>query len=176
MPLQSGNEGDLRFEIVHIKRDKAPPYTVISYTWGDGEVTLTIRLNGQTFYIRVNLWSCLYYLSLHAPHAQWTHLWADAICINQNDAQERNTQVRLMDQTYRNATCVSVWLGLIPLPNFITFSGQGPLQCMAMPSRVPCLFRRPDLKIEPNHMRSTFRANLGMRETNPENCRKGSEL
>jgi hypothetical protein len=39
------------------------------------------------------------------------------------------------------------------------------LQRMATPSWVPSLFRRPDPKTEPNHMRSAFRANLGMGET-----------
>jgi hypothetical protein len=39
-------------------------------------------------------------------------LWADAICINQSDINERNTQVKLMGEIYRTATRVHVWLGL----------------------------------------------------------------
>jgi len=38
------------------------------------------------------------------------------------------------------------------------------LQHTETPSWVPSLFRQPDLKTEPNHMRSAFRANLGMKE------------
>ena len=38
------------------------------------------------------------------------------------------------------------------------------LQSMAIPSWVPSLFQVPNPKIEPNHMRSTFQANLGMKE------------
>ena len=40
-----------------------------------------------------------------------TYLWIDAICINQNDQEERGHQVRLMDRIYSEAQCVSVWLG-----------------------------------------------------------------
>jgi hypothetical protein len=48
----------------------------------------------------------------------WTYLWVDAICIDQKNDQERNAQVRLMDQIYRSAVTVSVWLGLPPIPVF----------------------------------------------------------
>jgi hypothetical protein len=37
--------------------------------------------------------------------------WIDQICINQNDPEERATQVLLMTQIYRNASHVHVWLG-----------------------------------------------------------------
>ena len=40
------------------------------------------------------------------------HLWVDAICINQNDAGEKSTQVPLMGSMYAGATAVIVWLGL----------------------------------------------------------------
>ena len=38
-------------------------------------------------------------------------LWADAICINQNDNVERGHQVAMMDKIYRNSTRVLAWLG-----------------------------------------------------------------
>ena len=38
-------------------------------------------------------------------------LWVDAICINQNDSNERSSQVRLMRQIYQCSTRVVVWLG-----------------------------------------------------------------
>ncbi|USP77057.1 hypothetical protein yc1106_04331 [Curvularia clavata] len=84
----------LAFEISHHPRTAAPSYTAFSYTWGDGATTEQIVLNAQTFNV-------------------------DAICIDQNNAEERNAQVRFMDQTYRNAIVVSVWLGLPPIPKFL---------------------------------------------------------
>ncbi|KAL8716532.1 MAG: hypothetical protein Q9225_006144 [Loekoesia sp. 1 TL-2023] len=37
--------------------------------------------------------------------------WIDAICINQEDLQERSRQVMLMDKIYRQAEATIVWLG-----------------------------------------------------------------
>ncbi|OCL11348.1 heterokaryon incompatibility, partial [Glonium stellatum] len=37
--------------------------------------------------------------------------WVDAICINQDDIQERNSQVRLMPAVYHQATRVLAYLG-----------------------------------------------------------------
>lgn len=38
-------------------------------------------------------------------------LWIDAVCINQADLDERNSQVRIMPEIYSKASCVLVWLG-----------------------------------------------------------------
>lgn len=37
--------------------------------------------------------------------------WVDAICINQDDLEERSAQVQIMPQIYSKASCVIVWLG-----------------------------------------------------------------
>lgn len=37
--------------------------------------------------------------------------WADSVCINQADIQERGQQVRLMKTIYRCAEIVAAWLG-----------------------------------------------------------------
>ncbi|KAH7155265.1 heterokaryon incompatibility protein-domain-containing protein [Dactylonectria estremocensis] len=38
-------------------------------------------------------------------------IWADAICINQNDIDEKSAQVSMMDRIYSTATFVLAWLG-----------------------------------------------------------------
>ena len=38
-------------------------------------------------------------------------LWLDAICINQNDTDERSEQVKLMGEVYRNSIRTLIWLG-----------------------------------------------------------------
>lgn len=38
-------------------------------------------------------------------------IWVDAICINQDDVNERNHQVHIMRKIYSNAASVIVWLG-----------------------------------------------------------------
>lgn len=116
---------NLYFRVQEFCRENAPPYTAVSYTWGDERATKVIYLNGKVFRVRPNLWSCLYYLSLHAKHQPWDYIWADAICIDQTNNPERNVQVRFMDATYRHATCVSVWLGLMPFPQDLHLVNEG---------------------------------------------------
>ncbi|KAJ3476925.1 hypothetical protein NLG97_g8980 [Lecanicillium saksenae] len=38
-------------------------------------------------------------------------VWADAVCINQEDMDEKSTQVGMMDRIYSNAVYVLAWLG-----------------------------------------------------------------
>lgn len=38
-------------------------------------------------------------------------IWVDAICINQDDVNERNHQVHIMENIYSQAAAVVVWLG-----------------------------------------------------------------
>lgn len=113
------NDGILRFKTQRVQRATATPYTAVSYTWGGQDASEVIYLNNRRFHVRPNLWSCLYYLACAARNAAWEYLWVDAICIDQTNAAERNSQVRLMDQTYRDAVCVSVWLGFVTLPEEI---------------------------------------------------------
>ncbi|OAG15396.1 hypothetical protein CC77DRAFT_946771, partial [Alternaria alternata] len=94
-------------------QNSAPRYTAVSYTWGNETPSEHIFINGQPFPVRLNLWSCLHYLAQDKT-AGWTHLWVDAICIDQMNNAERTAQVRRMDTIYRNASAVSVWLGLPP--------------------------------------------------------------
>lgn len=39
------------------------------------------------------------------------YIWADGLCVNQDDASERSDQVALMCEIYRRASLVFVWLG-----------------------------------------------------------------
>ncbi|RII05524.1 hypothetical protein CUC08_Gglean010174 [Alternaria sp. MG1] len=103
----------LSFSMSRFAQNSAPRYTAVSYTWGNETPSEHIFINGQPFPVRLNLWSCLHYLAQDKT-AGWTHLWVDAICIDQMNNAERTAQVRRMDTIYRNASAVSVWLGLPP--------------------------------------------------------------
>jgi hypothetical protein len=65
----------------------------------------------------------LYYLLLSTTNpnhnVDWTHIWVDAICINQRDEREKSHQVRAMDKVYSNAVAVSAWLGLHRAPSWM---------------------------------------------------------
>jgi hypothetical protein len=103
----------LSFSMTGFAQNSAPRYTAVSYTWGNETPSEHIFINGQPFPVRLNLWSCLHYLSQDKTSG-WTHLWVDAICTDQKNNEERTAQVRRMDTIYRDASAVSVWLGLPP--------------------------------------------------------------
>jgi hypothetical protein len=52
-------------------------------------------------------------------------LWADAVCINQKDAEELNEQVLLMRQIYQKAERVFVHLGDVALEWYFAFDLMG---------------------------------------------------
>ena len=80
----------------------------LSYEWGSPNgPKMEIVLQKTRFEVRDNLWLALHCLRSESESRQ---LWIDAICINQNDTSERNHQVGLMGDIYRNASRVMVWL------------------------------------------------------------------
>jgi hypothetical protein len=85
------------------------PYHCLSYEWGTQEGDGYIVLNGRLMNVRANL------LAFLSEAASWHHpenlLWIDALCIDQDNALERNHQVRQMGAIYSNALQVMVWLG-----------------------------------------------------------------
>ncbi|KAF1999779.1 HET-domain-containing protein [Amniculicola lignicola CBS 123094] len=85
-----------------------PSYEALSYVWGDKNSTRSIVLNGTKFMITENLWLAL--RRLRDPYASRI-LWIDAICINQDDDDERSHQVSIMGKIYGKCTKVNLWLG-----------------------------------------------------------------
>jgi hypothetical protein len=87
----------------------APPYRALSYTWGDANHLMPIRLDEKLHLITPNCWYALWQLRLH--HGLDTWFWIDAICIDQANVPEKNEQVRRMGAIYRQAKCVCVSVG-----------------------------------------------------------------
>lgn len=83
-------------------------YICLSYTWGSEEDTKTITMNGQPFLVYSNLWTFL----LRAREKEINvPLWIDMLSIDQTALEERNHQVQMMADIYRNASHVIAWLG-----------------------------------------------------------------
>lgn len=83
-------------------------YTAISYTWSGPVGGSTIIIDGVTLLITENLKLAL--RRIRGP-GRPKNLWVDAICINQNDVEEKSAQVSLMGDIYASATRTTVWLG-----------------------------------------------------------------
>ncbi|ETN40100.1 uncharacterized protein HMPREF1541_04375 [Cyphellophora europaea CBS 101466] len=72
-------------------------YLPISYEWGKGIPTRPIKIYQQTLYVKDNLYSFLEFARLNRA-GQW--LWIDALCINQDDHQEKSRQIAIMQRIY----------------------------------------------------------------------------
>lgn len=89
-----------------------PKFEALSYTWGTERADDALILNGHPFEVRRNLLDALLFLRRQVASGKVQQLfWIDAICINQSDVNERNRQLRIMDQIYFRASTVVVWLG-----------------------------------------------------------------
>lgn len=83
-------------------------YEALSYVWGDDSSRVSIRVNDAPFEISKNLRGAL--LDLRSASEKRV-IWADAICINQENSAERDSQVASMRAIYQNASQTVVWLG-----------------------------------------------------------------
>jgi len=111
----------------------APPYTAVSYTWGDpypppephnktvsprsagsSKSSRTIKINGRDLEVTENLGAFLAQVqsnisSNQATSHQW--YWIDALCINQSDNEERTHQVGIMGDIYSSVRLPShLWI------------------------------------------------------------------
>ncbi|KAK5113182.1 hypothetical protein LTR85_011000 [Meristemomyces frigidus] len=91
-----------------------PAYEALSYTWGSASRGCTVKVNREYVEVTDNLAEAL--TGLRQMHKSRT-LWIDALCIDQSDVVEINGQVAMMDQIYRTATRVLVWLGGASVPD-----------------------------------------------------------
>jgi hypothetical protein len=88
-------------------------YQALSYTWGDGTRKAPISINGHDFLVTTNLEDALRHLrcSTHSESTMQVPFWIDAICVNQEDSNERDAQARRMKSIYERAARVIIWLG-----------------------------------------------------------------
>ncbi|KAF2256101.1 HET-domain-containing protein, partial [Trematosphaeria pertusa] len=112
----SNYELSLEAWLIHVDREdilrgRTEPscYEAISYCWGDAIFSHSLTCDDRTTLpITRNVDIMLRHLrKRHEPR----YLWVDAICLNQEDAAEKDTQVRLMGEIYQEATKVCIWLG-----------------------------------------------------------------
>jgi hypothetical protein len=93
----------------------APKYIALSYTWGPPNPSYRILVDNKTFEVRENLYNFLCSFQTNsAIRTDTAYLYIDQICIDQDNLQERNSQVRLMSDIYTQSSLVVVWLGSDP--------------------------------------------------------------
>lgn len=90
-----------------ISLNSPPPFEALSYTWGSPGAGRTIEVEGHVVSVTNNLYSALHHLRQDRERI----MWIDALCINQNNLNERTNQVALMQYIYSLASTVTVFLG-----------------------------------------------------------------
>jgi hypothetical protein len=109
LKLEPGvRDADIHCSLVHEFLKDKPPYEALSYTWGDAKKRRDIFMDGHIFSITTNLEIALRYLR-KSDEARM--LWVDALCINQEDPEERTQQVQKMRDIFWSSQHVLAWTG-----------------------------------------------------------------
>lgn len=100
-------EGNLDSNLFHWQG-----YEALSYVWGSSSGTQPVLCDDELLFVTPNCESALRHLRLNDTNRI---LWIDAICIDQSKTKdalkERNAQVALMGEIYKNAKRTLCWLG-----------------------------------------------------------------
>ncbi|KAH7350721.1 heterokaryon incompatibility protein-domain-containing protein, partial [Rhexocercosporidium sp. MPI-PUGE-AT-0058] len=89
--------------------DLVDKYTALSYVWGDARERKEILVDGTGLDITASLDLALRHVR---DPVKIIRVWADGICINQQDVLERNKQVAQMGLIYEIANHTVIFLGL----------------------------------------------------------------
>jgi len=105
----------IRYELVEVPLHDAPCFEAISYTWGDQLAVEHITISDKTFrttqtVARILRSRCHKLRLIPVPGIEF-FVWIDALCINQEDRDEKNHQIPLMREIYSCAIRVVVCLG-----------------------------------------------------------------
>lgn len=96
-----------RLEVVNLTQAHRS-FEAISYVWGSDIKDQSITIGGKEMAITTSLRDSL-------RQTRWPDkpraLWADAICINQEDDKEKGHQVWLMGRIYKASRCTLICLG-----------------------------------------------------------------
>ncbi|KAH0536831.1 hypothetical protein FGG08_006329 [Glutinoglossum americanum] len=101
-------DAELHCNIKHITLDSGSGFEAISYVWGTPIFTHSLVCGDSQIAITPTLDEALRRFRLED---KMRTLWADAVCINQQDLKELGQQVQRMGQIYYWAREVLVWLG-----------------------------------------------------------------
>jgi spore maturation protein CgeB len=111
--LPSGNKADnVRCDLfeytIQVAETASHPYEALSYHWGNDDKPQSIIVDNHMLSVTENLYTVLKRLrDCKIPRT----IWIDAICINQEDENEKKLQIQLMAAIYAKASRVIVWLG-----------------------------------------------------------------
>jgi hypothetical protein len=92
--------------------DEHSPFAALTYVWNiddDNKTFMSLKCRDQTLELTRNGYEALKHLRNKLGAFD---IWIDAICINQNNDDEKMDQIKLMGDIYSEAETVYVWLGV----------------------------------------------------------------
>lgn len=107
-------DGSLKCTLQYASLDDAPLYDALSDTWDEDPQAeydsseLIPYVDNIPRRIGTSLDSALRHLR---SRLNGIVIWVDAVCINQEDLEEKSWQINQMRRIYSQANCVLVWLG-----------------------------------------------------------------
>jgi hypothetical protein len=103
------NDDPLASHVRVIDLDSEQSFTALSYVWGVPTANEPrILCDGFEIKVTHNCYSALKHI--RTKLAGFT-IWVDAVCIKQDDIEEKSWQIPLMGDIYTKANTVFVWLG-----------------------------------------------------------------
>lgn len=115
LTLHPGERDDpLKGKLEFFDINSSESYEPLSYVWGpppiDGnhQIAISDDKGDGNLQLTANLYGALKRLRYTDRERR---LWADQICTNQKNMEERSQQVQFMNRIYKNASHVLVWLG-----------------------------------------------------------------
>lgn len=117
--LPGEDDSAVQLELIHAELTDTLEYEALSYPWLDWptpEETLSTSMDSEDVFINGQKVVASHTLATYLRMARQLEerrgwLWVDALCINQQDLEERNAQVLKMKKIYPMAQRVVVWLG-----------------------------------------------------------------
>lgn len=109
LTIRPGNRlQDIQCSLEISSLDSRPGYEALSYVWGDETIRVPITVDGKRLDVTENLSAALRRLR---DRKGGRVMWVDAICINQEDSDEKSVQVAMMRRIYSGCTRAILWLG-----------------------------------------------------------------
>ncbi|KAI1207184.1 heterokaryon incompatibility protein-domain-containing protein [Annulohypoxylon truncatum] len=108
----TSSEDVICFDLITVSLNAlpTPTYEALSYTWGGQPLDQLVYANGREFLVTENARNAMRRLRPYKP-GKFRYIWIDAICINQQDNDEKSSQVQMMPDIYAKAKRVDIWLG-----------------------------------------------------------------
>jgi len=97
----------ISFSLETFSWKSCPNYVALSYVWGNDIPEYTVLVNGKEHLVQRNLYSALRHI---VQKKLPVFFWADAICINQDDEDEKSQVVQHMGAIFSRAGIVYAWL------------------------------------------------------------------